>query len=130
MDYAFLDHAAWQQMLERDGEGLRPTGVAIGFLQRHEYCARSGTLLVWEMGVQGLRAAFRAYDGTVDSDIGLLFVANATELERLGRDGLTALPLMVRQRRCDQYILKTLKVMEDAGLGDFIEDIGLNFPIH
>jgi len=38
--------------------------------------------------------------------------------------------LLLRQRRCDQYVLKTMAALEAAGLGEFIENLGLNFPIH
>ena len=100
--------------------------MVIGFLTRDDYAARRGRLLVWEP------AGFstRPYTAALTDDLGLLFVADANDIDRLRREGLAELPLLLRQRRCDQYILKTMEALEAAGLGEFIENLGLNFPIH
>lgn len=120
-------------MLEHEGGSYaqaqdRP--VAVGLLQRQDYCAGKGTLLVWELHTDGLHASYRPYSGKNPQDLGLLLVADAADLQRLRSEGLASLALMIRQRRFDPYILKTMDALEEAGLADFVEDLGLNFPIH
>ena len=130
MDDAFLDREAWQRMLER--EGVRPSapGIAVGLLRRDDYRGRCGTLLVWEQGACGLRAAYRPYQGVAPDDLGLLLVADDPALDSLREQGFASMAPLIRRRRLDPYILKTMDQLEAGGLADFVEDLALNPPHH
>lgn len=136
----FFDCAAWQAMLDREAAGAAVAiSGCIGLLRRDDFTRRSGTLLVWT-GLAGkgdgkpprarLTAEIRAYRGTPDADVFLLLVAAAETLQRLQEEGLPALPALVRRGKLDPYMLKTMDELEEAGLADLIEDLGLTFPKH
>lgn len=132
----FLDREAWQSMLEHEGLAclpgapMAPVLAAVGLLRRADYQAQCGTLLVWESAGAGMSAAFRPYTGRAPDDLALLLIAAPAELLTLCAQGLAQLPAMIRKGRLDPFILKTMAQLEAAGLGDFIEALGLNFPVH
>ena len=64
------------------------------------------------------------------SDVAVLLVADEESMLQLRARGFAALPPLIRQGRLHPYILKTLDQLEDAGMMDFIEDLGLVFPKH
>lgn len=136
----FFDCAAWQAMLDREAADAACTiSGCIGLLRRDDFTRRSGTLLVWS-GLSGkgdgkpprtrLTAEIREYRGTPGADVVLLLVADAETLQRLQEEGLPALPTLVRRGKLDPYMLKTMDELEEAGLADLIEDLGLTFPKH
>ena len=120
-------------MLDHEGGAYAPVSgesMAIGLLQREDYRSGKGTMLVWELGAEGMHATCRPYGGKNPQDLGLLFVADADDLATLRSEGLACLASMIRRRRFDPYMLKTMAALEAAGLAEFVEDLGLNFPIH
>lgn len=136
----FFDCAAWQAMLNREAAVAAVTmGGCVGLLRRDDFTRRSGTLLVWS-GVSAngggkpdkarLTAEIREYRGATDADLAMLLVADAETLQLLQVEGLTALPTLVRRGKVDPYMLKTMHELEQAGLTDFIENLGLAFPKH
>lgn len=137
----FFDCAAWQAMLDREATAVTAMAISgcIGLLRRDDFTKRSGSLLVWSgLSVDGggnqdkarLTAELREYRGAADTDLALLLVADAKTLQRLQAEGLVALSTLVRQGKLDPYMLKTMHQLEQAGLADFIEELGLTFPTH
>jgi len=121
-DDPFLDCAGWQAMLTREPDP--PPDGCIGVLRRADFVARRGTLLVWrDRGVE-----LREFTG--DSEVAVLLVADAEALAALRERGLAAVPALVRQGKLHPYMLKTMAQLEDAGMMDFVEDLGLVFPKH
>lgn len=124
----FLECALWQRMLDR--ESALVGGGCIGLLRREDFSARSGCLLIFQGTPQGMRASMRAYLGEAGGDVAVLLVADAEAMQTLQQQGLAALRRLVRQGRLDPYMLKTMDQLEQAGLADFVEDLGLTFPKH
>jgi hypothetical protein len=128
MEDGFLDRAAWQAMLDRE---QTPAACAcIGVLRRPDFAAKKGTLLVWRGTSETMQAEFRAYQGTVAGDVAVLLVLEEDAVPVLQSQGLAAMPPLVRSGRLHPYMLKTLDGLEEAGLADFVEDMGLTFPKH
>ncbi|MEZ5614277.1 MAG: hypothetical protein R3E35_03545 [Rhodocyclaceae bacterium] len=115
-------------MLER--EGLPASSASIGLLRRDDFAARRGTLLLWRNDSAGCRAVLSEYNGATAEDTAVLLVADAEALAALREGGLAPLPALVRQGRLHPYMLKTMDELEDAGLAEFVEDLGLVFPKH
>ena len=128
MENDFLDRAGWLAMLER--EQMPQASACIGVLRRQEFVARRGTLLTWGGMAQGPQADFRPYAGNAGDDVAVLLVADDDAVQALRAKGLTAIAPLVRAGRLHPYMLKTLDQLEDAGLADFVEDLGLTFPKH
>ncbi len=124
----FFNCAGWQAMLER--EGMPASGAAVGLLRRDDFAARRGTLLLWRSGSDGCRADLREYSGEAGEDVAVLLVADAEALAALREGGWAPLPALIRQGRLHPYMLKTLDELEEAGLAEFVEDLGLVFPKH
>ncbi len=118
----FFDIAGWQAMFE--GEADSPPDGCIGIIRRADFTAHHGSLLVWRGG----RTVIVDYAGS--SDVAVLLVADEESMLQLRARGFAALPPLIRQGRLHPYILKTLDQLEDAGMMDFIEDLGLVFPKH
>jgi hypothetical protein len=128
MQEAFHDCNGWQSWLDR--AGMPPARAAIGLLRREDFAARRGTLLLWSSYPEGCRATLREYSGAAGDDVAVLLVAEAEALDTLLADGVAALAGLVRRGRVHPYMLKTLGELEDAGLAEFVEDLGLVFPKH
>ncbi|HUW36967.1 MAG TPA: hypothetical protein VMV91_06510 [Rhodocyclaceae bacterium] len=120
----FLDCALWQRML--DGESAPAPSGAIGLLRREDFSARNGRLLV----LQGGGASARAYLGDADADVAVLLVLGDEAVPILQAQGWAAVRTLVRRGELHPYMLKTLRQLEEAGLADFVEDLGLSFPQH
>ncbi len=129
---AFLDCAGWQAMLER--EDIAAASAWIGVLRREDFTSHRGTLLVWrgegENGATHVSAALREYAGAAGPDVALLLVVDDDAVNTLRGEGLASMQTLVRQGKLHPYILKTMDQLEDAGLSDFVEDLGLVFPKH
>jgi len=129
---AFLDCAGWQAMLERADI---PTASAwIGVLRREDFTSHRGTLLVWRResdgGIARVTVALREYQDAAGPDVALLLVVDGAAVATLRDQGLATMQALVRQGKLHPYILKTMDQLEDAGLSDFVEDLGLVFPKH
>lgn len=120
----FLDCALWQQM--PDGELAPAPGGCIGLLRRDDFSARSGRLLL----LQGGEASERAYHGDAGADVAVLLVLSAKAVRTLQAQGFAAVRTLVRRGELHPYMLKTLAQLEEAGLAEFVEDLGLSFPQH
>lgn len=127
-DDAPFDHAAWQTML--DAADLPDATAWIGVLGRVDFAARHGRLLLWRRDAAGVRITTRAYDGVAGDDVALLLVVADAAVTQLLASGLERIPALVRDGTLHPYMLMTLDGLEDAGLADFVEDMGLVFPKH
>ena len=123
-----FDHAAWQSMLE--AADLPEATAWIGVLSRADFAARQGQLLVWQRDAAGVQIATRAYDGVAAGDVAMLLVVADEAVAQLLANGLAQVPALVRGGLLHPYMLMTLDGLEDAGLADFVEDMGLVFPKH
>lgn len=117
-------------MLERDCAGLAPCSLAIGLMSRGDHGARSGRMLAWRSAEHGLHTEWRPYQGEPGPDLGVLLVGTEEGLRRLQADGLGVVANLVRTGQLLPYILKSTDELEEAGLMEFIEDLGLVFPKH
>lgn len=124
----FLDCTAWRAWLER--EALPNATAWIGVLRRDEFAAGRGKLLVWRTDDDGVRVAVRDYRGVVEPDVALLLVADSEALGELLAQGAVRIRPLVRRGRLQPYMLKTLDELDEVGLADFVEDLGLVFPRH
>ena len=122
----FFDLARWQRLL--DAETEVPGGI--GLLRRQDFIAREGTLLLFRDGAPGTRVSLSAYSGEADAEVGVLLVADAEAIRSLQTQGLGAARTLLRQGRLHPYMLKTLAQLEESGLADFVEDLGLAHPKH
>ncbi len=133
---AFLDCAGWQAMLER--EDIPATSAWVGVLRRADFASHRGTLLVWrgegegegENGAIHVSTALREYESAAGPDVALLLVVDNDAVSTLRAEGLASMQALVRQGKLHPYVLKTMNQLEDAGLSDFVEDLGLVFPKH
>lgn len=128
LDDGFLDCMAWRAWLER--EALPSASAWIGVLRRGEFACGRGTLLVWRTDDEGVHVALRGYHGTFEPDVALLLVADNEALGELLAHGTARIRPLVRSGRLQPYVLKTLDELSDAGLADFVDDLGLVFPRH
>lgn len=128
MEDGFLDCASWQAMLDR--EGMPASSASVGLLRRNDFTARRGTLLLWRSDAEGCRAVLREYSGQAGGDVAVLLVADEEALAALREGGWAPLPALIRQGRLHPYMLKTMDELEEAGLAEFVEDLGLVFPKH
>jgi hypothetical protein len=124
----FFNRAGWQSMLDR--EGMPMSTASIGLLRREDFAARRGTLLLWRCGDEGCQADLREYNGAAGDDVAVLLVADDAALAALREGGWAPLPALIRQGRLHPYMLKTMDELEEAGLAEFVEDLGLVFPKH
>lgn len=113
-----------------DREGMPASSASIGLLRRKDFAARRGTLLLWRSDAEGCRANLCEYSGAAGSDVAVLLVADDEALAALREGGWAPLPALVRQGRLHPYMLKTMDELEEAGLAEFVEDLGLVFPKH
>ena len=111
-----------------DAETEVPGGI--GLLRRQDFIAREGTLLLFRDGAPGTRVSLSAYSGEADAEVGVMLVADAEAIRSLQTQGLGAARTLLRQGRLHPYMLKTLAQLEESGLADFVEDLGLAHPKH
>lgn len=123
-----FDLTAWQTMLEADD--LPEATAWIGVLMRADFTARHGCLLLWRRDPAGVQVITRAYDGTGTDDVAMLLVVADEAVTQLLAGGLAQMPTLVRGATLHPYMLMTLDGLEEAGLTDFVEDMGLVFPKH
>ncbi len=123
-----LDCAAWRAWLER--EALPSASAGIGVLLLEDFACGRGTLLVGRRDGEGVHVALRDYRGSCDPDVALLLVGDAETLGDVLAHGVAQMRPLVRRGRLQPYMLKTLDELHDAGLADFVEDLGLVFPKH
>lgn len=123
-----FDLAAWQTMLE--AADLPEATAWVGVLGRADFATRHGRLLLWRRDATGVRVSSRAYDGVAGDDVAMLLVVADEAVAQLLADGLTRMAALVRDGALHPYMLMTLDGLEDAGLADFVEDMGLVFPKH
>lgn len=123
-----LDRMLWRTWLER--EQLPPAHAYVGVVEKADFAARCGRLLVWRANADGVEVALRDYRGTPDADVAMLLVLDETGERSLLASGLEALGRLVRQGRLHAYMLMTLDRLGEVGLADFVEDLGLVFPKH
>jgi hypothetical protein len=128
MEDRFFDCVQWQVM--PGGLELPVAKAAIGLLHRDDFAARRGTLLLWRHTADGCRADLREYSGVAGDDVAVLLVADSETLTALREGGWVLLPTLVRQGRLHPYMLKTMDALQEAGLADFVEALGLVFPRH
>lgn len=124
------EHPNWTDRLERDCAGLGPSSLAIGLMTRAEHGTRDGKVLTWRRAEHGFQAEWRTYRGEPDPDLGVLLVGTEDGLRRLQAEGLGVVATLVRTGQLLPYILKSTDELEQAGLMEFIEDLGLVFPKH
>lgn len=128
MNDRILDCTAWKAMLDR--EGLSAAEASIGVLTKDDFAARRGRLLVWRGTDDGASVSLRAYSGTFDPDLAILLVIELEALRELVANGLVRAPQLARSGRLHPYMLMSLDNLEDAGLSDLVEALGLAFPRH
>ena len=128
MNDRILDCTAWKEMLDR--EGLRTANASVGVLTKDDFAARHGILLVWRGTDDGTSVSLRAYSGTFDPDLAILLVVEPEALHELVAAGLARAPQLARSGRMHPYMLMSLDNLEDAGLSDPVEALGLVFPRH
>lgn len=128
MNENLLDCAAWKAMLDR--EDIPATDAFVGVVTREGFAQRRGKFLVWRGTAEGAEALLRDLHGEFDGDVAMLLVADDDALQAVLAEGLGGIRPMVRSGRLHPYMLATLDEIEDAGLSDFVEDLGLVFPRH
>jgi hypothetical protein len=79
MDEHLLDCSAWQAMLER--ENIPAADAYVGVLNKADFAARRGRLLVWRGTTDGVHISLREYSGEPDADVAMLL---ATDAEGMG----------------------------------------------
>lgn len=124
----FLDCTSWQAMLDR--EDLPASDAHVGVLKREAFASRHGKLLVWRGTMDGVRVSLREYSGEPGADVAVLLVADDEAVQALLAEGLPKLPLLVRRGKLHPYMLMAMEQLEDNGLADLVEDLGLAFPKH
>jgi hypothetical protein len=62
--------------------------------------------------------------------VALVLVTDSEALGELRAHGAARMRPLVRRGRLQPYVLKTLDELSDAGLADFVDDLGLVFPRH
>jgi hypothetical protein len=123
-----LDRRLWRAWLEH--EQLPPAHAYVGVLEKADFAAQCGRLLVWRSNADGLEVALRDYRGAADADVAMLLVLDGECERSLLANGLDTIGRLVRQGRLHAYMLMTLDRLDDVGLADFVEDLGLVFPKH
>jgi hypothetical protein len=119
----------------RWGGGLRAypggrTVPAVAIVERDTFEAGSGEMLLIDPDESNPGAWPRAYRGVADPALAMLLVASTLALGRLAREGPGILRELIRGAEVDAYLLATEERIEDAGLDDFVADLGLAFPRH
>lgn len=120
----FFDIPGWQAIFERESEP--PPDGCLGIIRRADFAAGRGRLLRW----RAQHAELHEYSAGSAGDVAVLLVADVESVSRLRELGLAAIPPLVRQGKLHPYMLKTMTQLEDAGMMDFVEDLGLVFPKH
>lgn len=127
-DDSRFDPLRWQAML--DAQGVPAAHAWIGVLARDDYAARSGTLLLWRGTMGGTELCERPWLGAADRDVAMLLVLDDEAAARLPEQGFAQISALIRGGHLHPYMLMTLDQLEEAGLDDFVEDLGLVFPKH
>ncbi|ODU09304.1 MAG: hypothetical protein ABS84_09085 [Rubrivivax sp. SCN 71-131] len=128
LDEDSLDCMAWRSWLER--QAWPGASAWIGVLGRDEFACGRGKLLVWRTDAEGVQVTQREYHGTFEPDVALVLVTDSEALGELRAHGAARMRPLVRRGRLQPYVLKTLDELSDAGLADFVDDLGLVFPRH
>lgn len=128
IDPELYDPACWTRMLA--ATAWPPAQASIGVLSRTAFKARRGRLLSWCFPATGPQASVADWDGEAPADMAVLLVADEAMLHALRGEGLALLPRLVRRGEVHAYVLKTRDALEDAGLDEFVDDLGLAFPRH
>ena len=103
---------------------------AVAIVERDTFEAGSGEMLLVDPDGSNPGAWPREYRGVADPALAVLLVASALAVGRLAREGPGILRELIRGAEVDAYLLATEERIEDAGLDDFVADLGLAFPRH
>ncbi len=122
-----LDVGRWQAWLEREAV---PSAGYVGVVGPNDFAARQGRLLAWRGAAGGVELSLRAFDGSPGADVAVLLVLDRDAEEVVLGTGIEAIGRLSRQGRLHVYMLQTMDELEDSGLADFVEDLGLVFPKH
>ena len=124
--------AGWQEWLgtyAAEFEGITP-GTRIGFLGRAEMDLGRGSLLVWEAGADGMHADFEAYSGWSACRADVLLIAEPGATAQLRSGPPVTARALVHRGKLRLFMLKGCEAIENAGLADFLEGLGLAHPKH
>jgi hypothetical protein len=124
--------AGWQEWLgtyAAEFEGIMP-GARIGLLGRAEMDLGRGNLLVWEAQADGMRADIEADSGLSASRADVLLIAEAAAPGQLRSGRPATARTLVHRGKLRLFMLNGREAIEEAGLSDFLEALGLAHPKH
>jgi hypothetical protein len=128
-----VDANVWQPVLDHHSSlfaGLEP-GSAAALVSKQDWDARSGTMLEWRSGANGMRADVREWSGPAEANVDLLFVGLRDAFQRLAQtnsgERFSLLKDMVHEGEVLFFVMKTKCSLVDAGWEDFLDTLGLAF---
>ena len=125
-----LDAAGWPKLLAVLPD-LVPGGRAtVAFVASEDFASKSGAAWLWRPGGASRHPESQAYTGGVAPDWGMLLVVSGSALDALCANGHFCTAALVRRGEIRPFLLRDAASLEAAGLGDFIDSLGLAFPKH
>ncbi len=127
-----LDAAAWQQVLAALPKMASEVGAGttVAFVGSEDFASKSGSAWLWRPGSASRQPERQAYTGGAAQDWGMLLVLAESALDTLCAAGDSSIATLVRRGEIRPFLLRDAATLEAAGLGDFIESLGLAFPRH
>ncbi len=128
-----FDRVAWQTILDTERQVFQPLqpGAAIGFLPKWEFERQDGSMMVWVRGSGGMSVEYRPFSGFSEAGVDILFVAEEGAIQQMiayaGDQPLTVIRQQIRHGKILFYALKSNLDLEDLGLADFVDSVGIPF---
>lgn len=128
-----FDRKSWQAWLDRHSGQFAgiASGSRIGLVRAGDFATGEGPMLVWEASDTGMNAADAAFKGFEDAaGVEVLLVLDAEAEAVLCREGLDGAPHLMSGGHMRLYVLKAREALEESGLDEFLDGLGLMFPRH
>ncbi len=129
----FPDAAAWQVMLDRNGnvfDDLR-TGSRIGVARRADVMACSADMIVLEARKGRLVALEQPFNGFADPSLDIMLMGDDEAFDDVARhladDGLAALKRQVRAGGFACYLMRVQCDLIEAGYESLLSSLGVAF---
>ena len=133
MESILFDRVAWQTILETERHvfQLLQPGTAIGLLTKRVFERQDGAMMVWVRDSAGMIVEYHRFSGFQAVGVDILLVAEEGSLRQM-TDHAGDRPLAVMKEQMCQgnilfYAIKSQSNLEDLGLDDFIDSIGIPF---
>lgn len=127
-----FDACSWQGWLDRQRAQFADIapGSGIGLVRTADFSAGAGPMLIWRRAEQGMEAVNAAFGGFDPAQADVLLVMDAQAESALQEEGIEGARRLLAQGHLQIYLLSGGDTLDESGLGEFVDSLGLMFPRH